>query len=129
MMSRRRLLLLKTLLLVFIAALCLFKTADLPDLLFVDEPKGEAAPLAGKQSSPADAEPANSPAPDLSKYKFATLWGQETDPRFTAFSEWTTRYTNRTADLAQGIALAKERRIALKKLIRNNPKGALAHAV
>jgi hypothetical protein len=73
-------------------------------------------------------------ATDLAKFTFATFWGREKEPALAAFSQWAVRYTNassnlKNAMLPEGIALARERRVAFRDLIRRQPKRALAETV
>lgn len=72
--------------------------------------------------------------PFLAKYQFGTRWGHEEDTRFALFSAWADKYSaatpgERPALEAEGIALAKNRRDAMKALIQSQPKAALANTV
>ena len=65
---------------------------------------------------------------------FASDWADSARPTFAAFSDWTRRYfaadsTARAAILAEGVALAGERRAEMLNLIRTDPRAALAHTL
>ena len=71
----------------------------------------------------------------LNRWALGTRWGMERQPEMAAFSQWSRRYVTagseagRKAMLDEGVALAEQRRAALEKLIRVEPKEALAAAV
>src|ERR1051325_2143548 len=144
MLSPRPSLVLKTLLFVFVAALCLWCLAPSARV-----PEKSAAPsslptplksdpnVASRSTSSAPTSvSSNDPAETsgLAKFTFATLWGREKNPALAAFSRWATRYTNaspseKSAMLPLGVTLARERRAAFKNLIQTQPKAALAQTV
>jgi hypothetical protein len=132
MITPRRALFWKTLLVVFVAALCLFEK-DIPENV---SPRGVHAisTATNTTSSSAIAIAATNEPVDLRKYRLSTLWGREKNPALNSFSQWTARYTNapaaqKTEMLAEGVALAHRRRAAFKELIHTQPKLALAETV
>ena len=63
-----------------------------------------------------------------------SAWSDKLPPEFAEFHDWTGKYiagapAARNAQLAEGVELAKERRAVLARLIREDPKQALALAV
>lgn len=102
-------------------------------------PTASPAP-APASANPADAQPAAvlaqnlPPAPVLERAVIASGWRTPAAPTFAAFTAWTDRYTaaapaDRPALVAEGVALAKDRRAQMLDLIQNNPREALVSAV
>jgi len=118
----------KTVLLVFIAGLCLFSDTD-----FKVKPakitSSKSVPTAPRIIQPADSSDANES--EISAWQFGTRWAKPTDPVLLDFVQWTDRYlsatsTERAALVDEGIVLAKQRRERVAKIIRTQPKLALA---
>src|SRR3954466_13485734 len=96
---------LRTLLFVFVAALCLWylgpsarfseKSAARSSVPGEGKSKSAVGPN-GSPAAPAISVSTNEPsaAADLGRFTFAPLWGREKDPSLAAFSRWATRYTN-----------------------------------
>jgi hypothetical protein len=127
---------LKTLLLVFLAALCLHFFFGNETSGLVENPEERIGSQASHPVTAAQGaeEKKSSEVTDLSTFTFATRWGGEKDPALAAFSKWATEYTNaapaqKIEMLPRGIALAGERRANFKNLIRTHPKLALAQTV
>ena len=91
-----------------------------------------STPSVSKAVPPADPKVANSRVP--SSEVIGSGWTKPAHPAFAAFRDWTARYLAADAAsqarlLAEGLALARERRDVLAALIRTDPEAALASAV
>lgn len=138
MLSPRRSLVLKTLVVVFLAALCLcvrfgdgrVSLQRLENIVKTNshEVRPSVPPRSVVLTDAVDERL------DLAAFTFATRWGREKDPALAAFSMWASEYTNAPAERRRemesaGIALAQQRRGEFKNLIRTQPKLALAETV
>ena len=83
---------------------------------------------------PARAVPPRDIADVPSREIFASAWKAETHAGLAEFNAWAGRYAAADAEgkralLAEGVALAQTRRVALAALIKKDPRAALAAAV
>ncbi len=100
-------------------------SATAPGTPKVDAKPADAAPIILAQNVP--------PQPLPERQVIASGWRTQTS-KFTAFTDWTDRYTaappaDRPALVAEGVALAKDRRAVMLDLIQNDPRAALVGAV
>src|SRR5438445_424998 len=105
MLSPRRPHAFRTILIVFVAAICFWafrshrtftKVAALPESVssITGATKMDPGAVQSAASNQRFDPEAASELADLSKFTFSTLWGQEKDRSLGAFSKWAARYTN-----------------------------------